>query len=108
MAKLVGKLIHTKDGQYELHNGGGIFNLSWLLDKVYHADDYYIDIQITSEGRLLFKEKGNLSYTKPAKKTYELAVNGENIEEVLRRAVDKYIEVEIYAEALGENYGTKT
>ena len=105
-----GKLIYTDDAEYELHSPEGTTNLSKLLNKVYyHSISNHINIKIMDKTKTLFNEDGNLYLKVVAKPSFtSFFVNGVDLGEELFNAVDKDLEVTLYAEALDEASGGKS
>lgn len=96
-----GKLIYNPIAEYELVYPGGMVNISSLLSKVYYSPiNNKIHIKIMNGSKTLFNEEGYLLMKKDMDDIYSFHVNGNNLELVLFENTDKYIDVEIFAEAL--------
>lgn len=56
-----GRLEFNQNAEYEVHDPGGyIYNISKLLNKVYLADNNYIEFRIMDRCKIVFAELGRL------------------------------------------------
>lgn len=101
-----GELAYNNNAEYELSTPGGIVNISQLLDSIYYADNNHIEIKIMEGCKILFDESGFLLLKKDKSNIYSYHVAGEPLEEKLFNNTDKILEITIFAEALGDTYGT--
>ena len=56
-----GKLEYNEDAKYEIQSSKGyVYNITKLLDEVYHANNNYIEFKIMDGCKTIFTEQGKL------------------------------------------------
>lgn len=99
-----GKLEYNDDALYEIHSPGGVVhNISRLLNKVYLADNNYIEFKIMDGCKTIFSELGNLKFkNNPDNGLYDYYIDVYNLEEVLFNHTGEFLEITVYTGALIE------
>lgn len=95
-----GRLVYNQDAMYELHSPTEKINISELLNKIYHADNNYIEIKIMKQCKLIYQEQGSLLMKKDDFGIFCYHINGLNLEYFLFNNVGEDIEITMYAKEL--------
>ncbi len=109
MFTMNGKLKYNDLGEYELCSEDRVYNISKFLNDVYYSKPpYHIDVCILDGCKIIFNEDGVLYKRKDKHGLYTYCVLGLDLEDVLFKNVNKFLEFTLYSQTLkGHSYDRK-
>ena len=96
-----GKLIYNDNAEYEVLHHIGKTNISKILNKIYQADDNYIEFRIIDGCKIVFAESGRLKRNINIENGLEgYFIDVYDLESALFNNTGQYLEIAIFYNAL--------